>query len=220
MKRKKILLIAAIVFAICIAVISGCNKDNLQSKETECKTCSKNYYDVSSVQQVAASTYLEGIDAFQAKESSVEFIGVTDLNNTSLDISVILARLSSNDSLLLYCLFYDNDTKIVINHGLANNTKNGGTQVQLSFELNGTTVASMIYNNSNGFVVDDYENDSILCYAQQGRVSECYRLAKTACQQDPVCSTECDFLGWTYCDLVFWLSCVFSKLDPQCVVVS
>lgn len=218
MKKFRILMGALALVMVATAVVS-CNKNLELSNNVKCKSCTDTYYEISSAQQESVRNYADSISLFTAKDFSLEFLGVTDIDDSELDVSVILAYSLTNDS-LLYCFFYDNSTSIVVNYAIASNARNS-TYFSMSFDVNNTHVADLTYNGSTNQIVSDYENDTIIITQPGGgRVGECYRYVKMACQQDPVCSTECDFIGWSICNLQMWLSCLFSKLDPSAVVQS
>lgn len=219
MKKFRILM-GALALAMVAATVVSCKKNLEQSNNAKCKSCTETYYDISSAQQESVRKYADSINLSTAKDFSLEFLGVTDIDDSELDVSVILAYSLTNDT-LLYCFFYDNSTSVVVNYAIASNARNSAC-FSMSFDVNKTHVADLTYNGITNQIVSDYENDTIIITqpGQGGRVGECYRYAKMACQQDPDCSTICDFIGWPICNLQMWLACLLSKLDPSAVVQS
>lgn len=229
MKTYRNFMATFIVIAIVAVLFFACNKerevftnnhhdDELVVDFTNCESCNSQFYEPTISQQKAIMDYLIDGHTQQTKDSiDFSFIGSVDLWDETVDWSMIAVKKPyNNDTILTF--FLDNNTNRVESQGVASFTIYEDT-LSFSFAINGHLYLEAEIDVQNGIVLNitEYEGESKSALTVGGNIAECYRIAKTACQNDPDCSTECDFIGWPVCDAAFFLGCVGHHIKARIV---
>lgn len=222
LKRLGIVLSVLSVACCVVLALHSCNKEKdgtqeeTQQDDGMCLEClNDNKREITDMHKLALNQYFSDSKSL-FNTDSLELIGVVRLNDETVDWSMLYGK-RVNSSNVYYTYYYDETKQIILGEGkFYYHCENGIATV--TCEINNSLLFMCTYNE-NTLMLHSSISGVMTEPTMGDNVMDCYRIAKSACMQDPDCSTMCDFITWSICDSMFWISCASHHVKASIIEI-